>query len=166
MTILIKRGQSQRLWPTNSQESLEIIIYIQTASHKIFSMWWRGFGWYQNLLSHALKKLCAFLPVFVRFGRFARSCPFCTLPRAPLKTTNSQESLEIIIYIQTASHKNFSMWWRGFGWYQNLLSHALKNFCAFLPVFAQFGRFGRSCPFCTLPRAPLERKTARKVWKL
>ena len=56
-------------------------------------------------------RFCPFLCVFVRFGRFARSCPLCTLPRAPLETKNSQESLEIIIYIQTASHKNFSMWW-------------------------------------------------------
>ena len=76
--------------------------------------------------------LCV-LAVFAQFGRFSRFCLFCKLRLVPLGTTNSQESLEIIIYIQTASLTNFSMWWRGFGWYQNLLSHALKNFCAFWP---------------------------------
>ena len=136
------------LGTTNSQESLEIIIYIQTASHKNFSMWWcylihwktSGFSKMAVFAREFWPIFEKFLCVFVRFCRFGRSCPFCTLPRVPLGTTNSQESLEIIIYIQTASHKNFSMWWRGFGWYQNLLSHALKNFCAFLCVFARLVR--------------------------
>ena len=55
--------------------------------------------------------------IFVRFGRFCPIWPIC--PFLPVLYTssgttgdkNSKESLEIIIYIQTASHKNFSMWW-------------------------------------------------------
>ena len=132
--------------------------------------------WPSNVLSHAaLISLAAisciekFLPVFVRFCPIWPIFSFLPVLYTSSGTTgdkNSQESLEIIIYIQTASHKNFSMWWRGFGLYQNLLSHALKNFCAFLCIFVRFGRFGRSCQLCTLLRAPLGQQTARKVWKL
>ena len=137
-----------------------------------------------------------FLCVFVRFCAFWPICPFLPALYTSSGTTgdkNSQESLEIIIYIQTASHKNFSMWWplelsiptvqtlsdfedsRPILWvFKSVPSQqvtcislaAISCIEKFLCVFAQFGGFGRSCPFCTLPRAPLGTKTARKVWKL
>ena len=112
----------------NNQKNLEIIINIQAAIHKNFSIWWQvGF------------QKWPFLPVFSQFGGFGRSCPFCTLPRVPLGTTNSQKSLEIIIYIQTASHKNFSMWWRAISCIEKFLCVFVRfcpscAFCAFLPA--------------------------------
>ena len=59
-----------------------------------------------NVMKIGFSKMAVFA---LRLGRFCNSFPFCTLPRATKGTTNSKESLEIIIYIQTASHKNFSM---------------------------------------------------------
>ena len=92
------------------------------------------------------------MAVFAKFGlfcRFCRSCPFCTLLRAPLGTTNSQESLEIIIYIQTASHKNFSMWWLVTKIFQcdDLWVFQNGRFCPFLCVLADLAVLARFVHF-------------------
>ena len=86
------------LGTTNSQESLEIIIYIKTASQKKFF----------NVMTSGFSKMALF-PVFAQFEGFARSFFFRTLDWALYGKTNSQENLEFIIYIQTASHKILSM---------------------------------------------------------
>ena len=96
----------------NSQESLEIIIYIQTASHKNFSMWW---------------PLELSVPTVQTLSDFEDSRP-------------------IFLVFQNGYH----MWYLMLLWYLWLLSHAFKNFCAFLPFFSQFCRSAHSCPFYSL----------------
>ena len=89
------------LGTSNSQKVWKLLYIFKRLVIKIFQ--------FDDWLSYAFKNFCNFLR-FWAFCGFSRSCPFCSLPLAPLGTTNSQVSLEIIIYIQTASHNNFSMW--------------------------------------------------------
>ena len=88
-----------------------------------------GFWLIQKPSISSIENFLSVFAVFSQFGRYAHSCPFCTLPRVPLGTTYSQESLVIIIYIKTASHKIFSI--HGIAVFGINQYHVitLKNFC-------------------------------------
>ena len=125
----------------NSQKSLEIIIYIQTANHKNFSMWWHvGFPKWPFLPNLADLAVLAY---FIHFFKY-----HCGQQTA-------RKSLKIIIYIQTASHKNFLMWW-----------HVGFPKWPFLPNFADFADLAVLARYIHFLGYHWGQQTARKIWKL